>query len=210
MSVFEWSLTGSSVASISFFTLVWHWSLQFMQIFLQANLDMSNLLILKTLPVSKWCSIPKHYPLCVIVFKPCLCRTRLSRKLCYIEVIFLSVTKFSISFTTACVEVKSCIRKEWTKTGHSGRHSRTRHFFLLVHMGKNVIPSKWQRILLLTNQTIVNSLWIWETSLFAYLELRIPCSVFSISLEFEMSRLACIFKYAFEEKTKKGGGGKQN
>ena len=42
------------------------------------------------------------------VFRPCLCRTRLWRKLGCIEVIFHSHEKFSISFTTGCVEVKMC------------------------------------------------------------------------------------------------------
>ena len=39
---------------------------------------------------------------------PCLCRTRLWRKFGCIEVIFHSREKFSISFTTGCVEVKMC------------------------------------------------------------------------------------------------------
>ena len=115
---------------------------------------------------------------------------------------WFSLTKFSISFTTACVEVKSCIQKmivekrEWTKSGHFGRHSTARHSFLFLHIGKNVIQIEWQRILLLTNRTIVNSIWIRETSLFAYLELQILQSVFSIPLEFEIVRLACILQAA--------------
>ena len=56
-------------------------------------------------------SIPKLKALFVIVFKPRLCRTCLSRKLGYNEVIFIFVTNFSISFTTNFVEVKSCIQK---------------------------------------------------------------------------------------------------
>ena len=60
---------------------------------------MSDLLISKTPPVSKCCLISKHFPLCVIVFKPRLCRTRLSRKLGYIEMICIFDTKFSISLS---------------------------------------------------------------------------------------------------------------
>ena len=43
-----------------------------------------------------------------IVFRPCLCRTRLCRKLGCIKVIVHSCEKFSISFTTGCVKVKFC------------------------------------------------------------------------------------------------------
>ena len=50
----------------------------------------------------------RTFPLYFIVFRPCLCRTRLWRKLGCIEVIFHSREKFSISFTTGCVEVKMC------------------------------------------------------------------------------------------------------
>ena len=48
----------------------------------------------------------RTFPLYFIVFRPCLCRTRLLRKLGCIKVIFHSREKFSISCTTGCVEVK--------------------------------------------------------------------------------------------------------
>ena len=72
---------------------------------IQANFDMSNLLVLKIPPVSKWHSIPEHFPICVIVFQPRLCQTRLSQNLGYIELNFIPLKKVSIIFTTVYVEV---------------------------------------------------------------------------------------------------------
>ena len=50
-----------------------------------------------------------------------------------------------LSFTTACVEVKSCIEKmiveskEWTKTAISADILRQDICFYFLHIGKNVI-----------------------------------------------------------------------
>ena len=45
------------------------------------------------------------FPLYCIVFRPCLCQTRLSWKLGYIKVIFHSRKWVFPLFTTACIEV---------------------------------------------------------------------------------------------------------
>ena len=45
------------------------------------------------------------FPLYCIVFRPCLCQTRLSWKLGYIEAIFHSRNSCFSLFTTACIEV---------------------------------------------------------------------------------------------------------
>ena len=65
-----------------------------------------------------------------------MCQTHLSRNLGYIEVIFISIQKFSISFTIPCAEVKISVqkmivkKKEKTKEGHFRRSRFTaRHFF---------------------------------------------------------------------------------
>ena len=118
----------------------------------QANFDMSNLLNLKTPPMSKWCSIPEHFTLCFIVFRPCLCQTRLSRNLGYIEVISIPVKQFSISFTTTWVEVKSVFRKCSLEKKKEERWAifaavlwQSSFFFLLLQMGKNIKHIEWPR-----------------------------------------------------------------
>ena len=50
------------------------------------------------------------FPLYCIVFRPCLCQTRLSWKLGYIEAIFHSRKLVFPLFTTACIEVV----KKWS------------------------------------------------------------------------------------------------
>ena len=137
--------------------------------------------------------------LCVIVFKPLyvelayLENSAISKWFSFLVLSLPLVLPLLVSKSKVVFRKWSLIRRNEQIRAIFGRHSTARHFFLFLHIGKNVIQSEWQRILLLTNSTIVNSIWIREIWLFAYLELRIPQSVFSIPLEFEISRLACTY-----------------
>lgn len=71
---------------------------------------MSNLLISEKPTVSKWCSIPEHNPLCLLYFNLAFVTVAYLVN-DYIEVFFIPVKKFSISLTTAYVEVKLVSRK---------------------------------------------------------------------------------------------------
>ena len=84
------------------------------------------------------CSIPEHFPY-VFLYFDLVFRTRLSRNLGYIEVIFISFEKFSMSFTLACVEFKISVqkmileKKEITKESHFGRRFIAVLCFTLVN-----------------------------------------------------------------------------
>ena len=57
--------------------------------------------------MSKWFFIPNIFSLYVFAFQLRLCRKRLTWSNGYLEVIFHALDVFSITFATACVEVKN-------------------------------------------------------------------------------------------------------
>ena len=66
---------------------------------IQATCAISNSVVSKTPLMSNWSLTPKRLSLYIIVFQPCLCQTRLWRKLGCVEMIIRSPQKKNISFT---------------------------------------------------------------------------------------------------------------
>lgn len=79
---------------------------------IQANPIFSISLISNTPLMSKWFATPEFSSLYFKVIQPCLCRTRLSRRLGFVEVIFYSRDAVFYYFSTAYVEVKICVEKK--------------------------------------------------------------------------------------------------
>ena len=59
-----------------------------------------------------------------IVFRPRLCRTRLSRKLCFVEVIFIPVQMFSVKVLPPLVSKSKCVFRKLSLKRRAifGRH----------------------------------------------------------------------------------------